>query len=108
MVRGGDDIKPISFKVPSRPKPLAPYDFSDGFAGGMRIDLSPDKIPPNSSPDMVNMNYDSGSVPTKRFGFARPYSASLGTTPIRLMTEFKTGGVTEFLAVCGGSIYKKN
>ena len=101
-------IKPIVFKVPSRPKPLAPYDFPNGFTGGMRIDLSPDKIPSSASPDMQNICYNDGAIPTKRFGFARPYSASLGITPIRLMTEFKTGGVTEFLAVCGGSIYKKN
>ena len=84
------------------------YSFDNGFTGGLRIDMSPDKIPSNSSPDMENMNYSAGSIPTKRLGFSRPYSASLGPTPIRLATEFKTGGVTELLVVCGGSLYKKN
>ena len=100
--------KPIVFKVPKRAKEPDPYDFPNGFAGGLRIDISPDKIPVNSSPDMQNMDYSAGSVPTKRYGYTRPYSGSLGTTPIRLMAEFKTGGVTEFLAVCGGTLFKKN
>ena len=57
---------------------------------------------------MQNINFSDGAIPTKRKGFSRPYSASLGPTPIRLMTEFKTNGETEFLIVCGGSLYKKN
>jgi len=57
---------------------------------------------------MQNINFFDGAIPTKRKGFSRPYSASLGPTPIRLMTEFKTNGETEFLIVCGGSLYKKN
>lgn len=99
---------PISFKVPTRPKELAPYDFPNGFTGGMRIDLSPDKIPPNSSPDMQDINYDYGAVPTKRHGFSKISELVLNPTPIRAMTEFKTGGNTEFLIVCGGSLFKQN
>ena len=100
--------KPIAFKVPSRPPSLPPYDFSDGFTGGIRIDMSPDKIPTNSSPDMENINYNDGGIPTKRFGFSKLSEIVINPTPIRLMTEFKTGGVTEFLVVCGGSLFKKN
>jgi len=70
--------------------------------------MSPDKIPANSSPSLENVNFNDGAIITKRLGFSRPYSASLGPTPIRLMTEFKTGGVTEFLVVCGGNLFKKN
>ena len=72
----------------------------------MRIDLSPDKIPPSASPSMQNINYSNGAVPTKRFGLARLSETVLDQSPIRLMTEFKTGGTTEFLVVCGGKIYK--
>ena len=101
-------MKPIVFKVPSRTKELAPYAFTDGYVGGLRIDMSPDKIPSNSSPDIENINYDDGGILTKRFGFSRLYEDSLGPTPIRLMTEFSTGGNEEFLIVCGGNLFKKN
>jgi hypothetical protein len=84
------------------------YDFPDGFAGGMRIDLSPDKIPSNASPSMVNCNFSGGGVPTKRFGYSKLVDVTLGSTPIQAMTEFKTGSATHFLIVCGGAIYKKN
>jgi len=101
-------LKPIVFKVPSRPQQPPPFDFPDGYTGGMRIDLSPDKIPPNSSPSMENLNYNEGAVISKRYGYSKISEASLAPTPIRAMTEFKTGGVTEFLVVCGGSLFKQN
>ena len=97
-----------SFKVPKQSPSPAPYDFSNGFSGGMNISVSPDQIAPNQSPDMVNCNYDGGGVPTKRFGLSKAYDVSLGTGPIRHMAEFTMiGADTEFLIVHGGNIYKE-
>ena len=84
------------------------YSFDSGYTGGLRIDMSPDKIPANSSPNMENISYDDGSIPTKRHGFSKLSTLVLNPTPIRLMAEFKTGGVTEFLIICGGNLFKKN
>jgi len=97
-------IKPIVFKVPKRAKTPDPYSFPSGYAGGMNISVNPDQIAENQSPDMINTNYDGGSVPNKRYGFSRIVDSSLGDTPIQHMAEFGD----YFLAVCGGAIYKKN
>ena len=70
--------------------------------------MSPDKIPPNSSPSMENICYNDGAVPTKRAGFARITAASLGPTPIRDMVDFiQIGKEDEFLVVHGGNLYRK-
>ena len=83
------------------------YGFDQGFTGGQRIDMSPDKIPPNSSPSMENMNYNDGAIPTKRNGFARITATSWGATPIRGTFEFYMIGVSApiFLVAHGGKIY---
>lgn len=87
--------------------PTSIYDFPDGFAGGMNISLSPDKINPSSSPDMENICYNDGSIPTKRFGFNRVNATSWGTTPIQGTFEFYMIGVSApiFLVAHGGKIY---
>lgn len=100
--------KTVLFKVPKQASSTATYSFSQGFSGGMNISVSPDQVLPSQSPDMVNMNYDDGGVVTKRRGFSRAYSGSLGTGPIQHMTEFtRIGAATEFLIVHGGNIYKE-
>lgn len=83
------------------------YSFDQGFAGGLRIDLTPDRIPPSSSPDMENVNYD-GAIPNKRNGFTRITATSWGATPIRGTFEFYMIGVAApiFLVAHGGKIYK--
>ena len=85
------------------------YSFDSGFAGGLRIDMSPDRIPPNSSNDMENITY-SGGTPDKRFGFARVNTTSWGTTPIRGTFEFYIIGnpTPIFLVAHGGKIYSYN
>lgn len=99
--------KPVQMKIPSRPKPPAPYTFPQGFTGGLNTSKSPDLIRENESPDMMNMNYDDGSVPTKRPGLARSTASSWGTTPIRGMYEYwKIGASTPiFLVAWGGKIW---
>ena len=101
--------KPIVFKVPQRSQPLPPYDFPNGFSGGMNISVSPDQISPSQSPDMQDVNYDDGGVPTKRYGFSRVNAESWGT-PIRGTHEFYQIGITEpiFLIAQGGKLYSYN
>lgn len=74
----------------------------------MNISLSPDKIAPNESPSMENMSYTDGAVISKRYGYSTISDVVLSPTPIQAMTEFKTNGVTEFLVVCGGNLFKQN
>jgi len=85
------------------------YSFDSGFAGGLRIDMSPDRIPQNSSNDMENITY-SGGTPDKRFGFARVNTTSWGATPIRGTFEFYVIGnpTPIFLVAHGGKIYSYN
>lgn len=84
------------------------YSFDDGFVGGLRIDMSPDKIPPSSSPSMENINFSDGAIPTKRFGASRVNAVSWGATPIRGTFEFYLIGTPTpiFLVAHGGKIYK--
>ena len=72
--------------------------------------MSPDKIPPNSSPNMSDMNYNDGAIPTKRFGASRVNAVSWGATPIQGTFEFYLIGVTApiFLVAHGGKIYSYN
>lgn len=100
-------MKPISFKVPSNAQKPSTFDFPDGYAGGMNTSVSPDQIALNQSPDMANMNYDEGGVPTKRLGYGKLNVSSWGATPIRGMYEYwKIGAATPiFLVAWGGKIY---
>jgi len=101
--------RPIQFKIPSSSSPPAPFSFPDGFAGGMNISVSADQIALNQSPDMLNMNYDAGGVPTHRFGFERLNAESWGVTPIRGMYEYhKIDGTAVFLVAWGGKIWSYN
>jgi CTP-dependent riboflavin kinase len=86
--------KPLVFKVPARQQPIPPYDFPQGFSGGINISVAPDQISPNQSPDIENMNYDDGGIPTKRYGFAKAYVAQIGQAD-------------EFLIIHGGNLYKE-
>jgi len=100
-------VKPIQFKVPTRKQTLAPYDFPNGFSGGMNISVAPDQLIGNQSPDMSDCDYSGGGVPTKRYGLSRVFEVSLGATPIRHMVDFpRVGEDTEFLIIQGGKLLK--
>ena len=101
---------PIQFKVPKRPTPPEPYTFPRGFTGGLNTSVSPDLIAENESPDMCNINYDDGGVPTKRLGLARATETSWGATPVRGMYEYWKIGASApvFLVAHGGKIYSYN
>ena len=72
--------------------------------------MSPDKIPPSASPNMENICYADGAIPTKRFGASRVTATSWGPTPIRGAFEFYIIGssVPIFLVAHGGKIYSYN
>lgn len=59
---------------------------------------------------MENSNYDSGGIPSKRYGFSRVNPTSWGLTPIRGIYEFyKIGSTTPiFLIAYGGKLYSYN
>ncbi|AEG59370.1 hypothetical protein [Desulforamulus ruminis] len=80
----------VRYNVPAEPPKPAPFAFPDGFAGGMNISVTADQIATNQSPDMLNMNYDNGGVPGKRYGFTR--ETGLGSQPIRGLYEFRKVG----------------
>ena len=86
------------------------YDFPQGMAGGMNISVAPDQIAPNQSSDTQDMNFDSGGIPSKRYGFSRVNATSWGATPIRGIHEFYRIGITEpvFLIAHGGKLYSYN
>lgn len=100
-------IKPIQYKIPRQPPKPAPFSFPDGFAGGMNISVTADQIALNQSPDMLNMNYDNGGVPGKRYGFQRLTATSWGDTPIRGMHLFKLPDEsTQLIVAWGGKLWK--
>jgi len=101
-------VRPVQFTVPKTVTSPSVYDFPQGFAGGLNISVSPDQLATNQSSDTSDCNFDSGGIPSKRYGLTRISDLSLGTTPIRHMIEFpRIEEETEFLAVCGGNIYRK-
>ncbi|MFA5385165.1 MAG: hypothetical protein WC364_10965, partial [Eubacteriales bacterium] len=61
---------PRIIKNPAKVKEPKPYSFPTGFAGGMNTAYTADQIQENQSPDMLNMNFDDGGVPTKRTGYS--------------------------------------
>lgn len=69
------------------------YDFPAGFSGGIDISKSADLIAQNKSPNMVNVNYDGGGIPTKRYGFDLLYESHT-TNDIRGIYEYTTAGGT--------------
>lgn len=94
------------FDLPPRRQKPPPFDFPDGFAGGMNISVSPDQIAINQTPDVLNMTLD-GGVWTKRYGFER--LNTWGDTPIQGMHLFhRVGQPTEFLFAQGGHLWKLN
>ena len=76
----------------------------------MNISVAGDQITPNQSPDMQDMNYDGGGIPTKRHGFTRINATSWGATPIRGMHQFYRIGIATpiFLIAHGGKLYSYN
>ena len=82
------------------------YSFPNGYAGGIDISQSADLIAANRSPDMVNMNYDAGGVPTKRYGFDAVNAIAYGTQDIRGLFEFeKSDGTLLLLMAWNGKLW---
>ncbi|MHB8916535.1 MAG: hypothetical protein ACYC4H_00795 [Desulfocucumaceae bacterium] len=100
-------LRPPQFKIPPRPKNPPTFDFPDGYAGGMNTSLSPDLIALNESPDLSDVNFDAGGVPTKRLGYGKFNASDWGAYPIRGMYEFwKIGAATPiFLVAWNGQIW---
>lgn len=93
------------FKLPREDKKPAPFDFPDGFTGGMNISVSADRIRLNQTPDAMNMHLDNG-VWAKRFGFDRVNNASWGATPIQGMTAFyRIAQEPVFVIAHGGKLW---
>jgi len=82
------------------------YSFPMGYAGGINISESADLIAQNQSPDMQNMNYDAGGVPTKRFGFDAVNAAAWGAQPLRGLWEYELpNGTLKLLAAWNGKLW---
>jgi len=100
--------RPVQYTVPKTTTNSSVYDFPDGFSGGLNISVTPDQLATNQSSDMSDCNFDSGGIPSKRYGLTRISDLSLGATPIRHMVEFpRIEEETEFLVVCGGNIFRR-
>jgi hypothetical protein len=97
----------VQFKIPNISSSNLTYSFPEGFCGGMNISVSPDQIAANQSPDMSDMNYDGGGIPTKRRGLTKVNEQSFGKTPIRGMYDFYKNGSDKpiFLIAHGGKLY---
>jgi len=97
--------KAIQYKIPESKQKPAPFTFPNGFMGGMRIDVSPDLIPNNCSPDILNMCLDGGTW-KNRLGFARLNAESWGVGAIRGMTPYTApDGTEKFIAAWGGKLW---
>lgn len=93
------------FKAPPAPE-RETFDFPQGYAGGMDISQSPDLISKNKSPDMQNMNYDAGGVPTKRTGFKKVNTNAYGTEDVRGLFEYeKSDGSLVLLMAWNGKLW---
>ena len=82
------------------------YDFPAGFSGGIDISKSADLIAQNKSPNMINMNYDGGGIPTKRYGFDLFVNLA-GAKSIQGIYEYEpAGGSKQKLIFLNGNLYK--
>ena len=84
----------------------ASFRFPSGFAGGMNTLYTGDLIETNQSPDMQNMNYDDGGVPTKRTGFTR-LNDTWGAPGIQGFYDYWTTGASTpvYMLAWNGKMY---
>lgn len=108
MLTGGYSMARVT-QYPTPPaEEMQVYDFPSGFSGGIDISKSADLIAQNKSPDMVNVNYDGGGIPTKRYGFDSLLDSAL-SSEIKGLYEFEpAGGTAQILFFCNGKMYKKS
>ena len=97
--------KPLQFKAP---KEYAPeyFDFPMGFSGGIDISKSADLIAQNKSPNMINMNYDGGGIPTKRYGFDLFLNLASAKSIQGIYEYEPAGGSKQKLIFLNGNLYK--
>lgn len=88
---------------------VSSFSFPSGFAGGMNTRYTGDLIENNQSPDMQNMNYDDGGVPTKRAGFSR-LNNSWGASGVQGFYDYWITGATSpvYMLAWGGKMYSFN
>jgi len=79
----------------------------DGGLNSKRVDLD---VPPNQSPDLLNVTFDDGGAVGTCKGFSTLNTAAIGSGPIdglHGLYQPTTGGET-LLAVCSGTAYATN
>ena len=82
------------------------YDFPMGFSGGIDISKSADLIAQNKSPNMINMNYDGGGIPTKRYGFDLFVNLTAAKSIQGIYEYEPAGGTKQKLIFLNGNLYK--
>lgn len=91
-------------KMPAEPPLLKISPFK-----GMNLSVSPTEIDPTQSPDMLNFFLDKDGALTKRTGYERVFTDSLGAGPINGLYEYrKTDGTVFFLLAHGTKLYTQS